>query len=158
MSDEAGTWLRYAEENLQSARLLLEHGLLNPCLQNAQQAVEKALKAILIARAVPLRRRHSIQELANLLAATGPPSGVTAEECNLLDAIYLPSKLSTGQRPSRFCTGRRGMSPMRTDRRESCCAGKTIDAHSIKQLCYEEGAKALQHREQIALLFQCRSA
>jgi hypothetical protein len=61
MSDEAGTWLRYAEENLRSARLLLEHGLLNPCLQNAQQAVEKALKAILIARAIPLRRTHSIQ-------------------------------------------------------------------------------------------------
>jgi hypothetical protein len=43
MSDEAGTWLRYAEENLWSARLLLEHGLLNPCLQNAQQAVEKGV-------------------------------------------------------------------------------------------------------------------
>jgi HEPN domain-containing protein len=36
MSDESHTWLRYAEENLRSARLLLEHGLLNPCLQNAQ--------------------------------------------------------------------------------------------------------------------------
>jgi HEPN domain-containing protein len=96
MSDEAGTWLRYAEENLRSARLLLEHGLLNPCLQNAQQAVEKALKAILIARAIPLRRTHSIQELANLLATNGLPSGITAEECNLLDAIYLPSKYPLG--------------------------------------------------------------
>ncbi|HEY5869879.1 MAG TPA: HEPN domain-containing protein [Candidatus Tectomicrobia bacterium] len=96
MSDEAGTWLRYAEENLQSARLLLEHGLLNPCLQNAQQAVEKALKAILIARAIPLRRTHSIQELAHLLATNGLPSGITAEECNLLDAIYLPSKYPLG--------------------------------------------------------------
>ena len=53
MSDEARTWLRYAEENLRSARLLLDHGLLNPCLQNAQQAVEKSLKAVLIARAIP---------------------------------------------------------------------------------------------------------
>ena len=96
MSDEAGTWLRYAEENLRSARLLLEHGLLNPCLQNAQQAVEKALKAILIARSIPLRRTHSIQELANLLATNGLLSGVTAEECNLLDAIYLPSKYPLG--------------------------------------------------------------
>ena len=96
MSDEAGTWLRYAEENLWSARLLLEHGLLNPCLQNAQQAVEKALKAILIARAIPLRRTHSIQDLANLLATNGLPSGITAEECNLLDAIYLPSKYPLG--------------------------------------------------------------
>ena len=102
MSDDAGTWHRYAEENLRSARLLLEHGLLNPCLQNAQQAVEKALKATLIARAIPLRRTHSIQDLVNLLATNGLPSGITAEECNLLDAIYLPSKYPTGQRPSRF--------------------------------------------------------
>jgi HEPN domain-containing protein len=87
MSDEARTWLRYAEENLRSAQLLLDHGL-----QNAQQAVEKFLKAVLIARAIPLRRTHSIQELANLLAANGLPSSITAEECNLLDAIYLPSK------------------------------------------------------------------
>jgi HEPN domain-containing protein len=96
MSDEACIWLRYVEENLRSARLLLEHGLLNPCLQNAQQAVEKSLKAILTARAIPVRRTHSIQELANLLAANGLPSGVTAEECNLLDAIYLPSKYPLG--------------------------------------------------------------
>ena len=96
MSDEARTWLHYAEENLRSARLLLEHGLLNPCLQNAQQAVEKSLKAVLLARAIPLRRTHSIQDLANLLAANGLPSGVTAEECNLLDAIYLPSKYPLG--------------------------------------------------------------
>ena len=56
----------------------------------------KALKAILIARAIPLRRTHSIQDLANLLATNGLPSGVTAEECNLLDAIYLPSKYPLG--------------------------------------------------------------
>lgn len=96
MSDDAGSWLRYAEENLRSARLLLEHGLLNPCLQHAQQEVEKALKAILIARAIPVRRTHSIQDLVNLLATNGLPSGVTAEECNLLDAIYLPSKYPLG--------------------------------------------------------------
>jgi HEPN domain-containing protein len=96
MSDDAGSWLRYAEENLRSARLLLEHGLLNPCLQHAQQEVEKALKAILIARAIPVRRTHSIQALVNLLVTNGLPSGVTPEECNLLDAIYLPSKYPLG--------------------------------------------------------------
>ncbi len=91
MSDEARIWLRYAEGNPRSARLLL-----NPCLQNAQQAVGKSLKAVLIARAIPVRRTHSIQDLANLLAANGLPSGVTAEECHLLDAIYLPSKYPLG--------------------------------------------------------------
>ena len=74
MSDEAGTWLRYAEENLRSARLLLEHGLLNPCLQNAQQAVEKALKATLIARAIPVRGTHSIQDLVRRFPEKNLPS------------------------------------------------------------------------------------
>ena len=32
---------------------------------------------------------------------------------------------------------------MRADRREGCCAGETIGAHSVKQLCHEESAKAL---------------
>lgn len=56
MKDETRTWLGYAEENLQSARLLLENHLWNPCLQNAQQAVEKYLKALLNEYAIPLKR------------------------------------------------------------------------------------------------------
>jgi HEPN domain-containing protein len=96
MSAEALIWLRYAAENLRSAPLLLAHGLWNPCLQNAQQAVEKSLKAVLIARALPLRRTHSIQDLANILAAHGLPIGITAEEGDLLDAIYLPSRYPLG--------------------------------------------------------------
>lgn len=39
MNDETRLWLSYAEENLQSAELLLESRLWNPCLQNAQRAV-----------------------------------------------------------------------------------------------------------------------
>ncbi len=48
MNGETQLWSRYAEENLRSAEILLESGLFNPCLQNAQQAVEKFLKALLI--------------------------------------------------------------------------------------------------------------
>jgi HEPN domain-containing protein len=58
--------------------------------------MEKSLQAVLIARAIPVRRTHSIQEITNLLAANGLPSGATAEECNLLEAIYLPSKYPLG--------------------------------------------------------------
>jgi len=43
MKDETSTWLSYADENLDVAELALEHGHLNFCLQNAQQAVEKYL-------------------------------------------------------------------------------------------------------------------
>jgi HEPN domain-containing protein len=41
MSDEPAVWIRYAAENRQAAALCLESRLFNPCLQNAQQAVEK---------------------------------------------------------------------------------------------------------------------
>ena len=41
MKDETKKWLEYADENLRSARLLIDNELFNPCLQNVQQAVEK---------------------------------------------------------------------------------------------------------------------
>lgn len=40
MNDESRLWLQYAEENRRVAVLCFENGLFNPCLQNAQQAVE----------------------------------------------------------------------------------------------------------------------
>ena len=96
MKDETSKWLRYAEENLQSARLLLEHSLLNPCLQNAQQAVEKLLKALLIESSIPLQRIHSINMLMGILAERGIATNLTEAECDLLDAIYVPSKYPLG--------------------------------------------------------------
>jgi hypothetical protein len=36
MNDEAAAWLRYAEENRQTAELCLGNGLFNPTIQNAQ--------------------------------------------------------------------------------------------------------------------------
>lgn len=102
MNDETRLWLGYAEENLQSAELLLANQLWNPCLQNAQQSVEKFLKALLIAYAIPLKRTHSINELARLLAARGIESDLTEDQCDLLDSIYLPAKYPLGSALPRF--------------------------------------------------------
>ena len=48
MKDETRTWLSYADENLDVAELALKHGHLNSSLQNAQQAVEKYLRAVIV--------------------------------------------------------------------------------------------------------------
>jgi HEPN domain-containing protein len=53
MSAEAHLWLAYAVENRQVAALSRDGGPFNPSLQNAQQAVEKALKAMGILHGVP---------------------------------------------------------------------------------------------------------
>lgn len=96
MKDETKKWLGYAEENLRSAKVLLDSELFNPCLQNAQQAVEKMLKAVLVESATKLKKTHSINELVIILAKKGLDVDITEDECDLLDSIYLPSKYPIG--------------------------------------------------------------
>ncbi len=92
MKDETHTWLSYADENLDVAELSLAHGHLNACLQNAQQAVEKYLKAMIVEYNLEFRRTHSIRELLGLLAARGVVLSVSEDEMDLMDSIYVPSK------------------------------------------------------------------
>jgi HEPN domain-containing protein len=92
MSDEALVWLQYACENLQVAEMTLRAELLNPCLQNAQQAIEKALKALLVSRSAPIKRTHSIRDLNHDLRLAEFETGMTEEDCELLDSIYVSSK------------------------------------------------------------------
>jgi len=92
MKEETKKWLDYADENLHSAKILLESDLYNPCLQNVQQAVEKMLKTLLIESAIRIKKTHHINELTRILADNGLKVNITEEECDLLDSIYLPSK------------------------------------------------------------------
>ncbi|ABQ24798.1 HEPN domain-containing protein [Geotalea uraniireducens] len=92
MKKDTELWLQYADENLKSAEVLLESDLYNSSLQNAQQSVEKYLKAVLIEKAAGLTRTHSIRELAGLLAGLGVHLSMTDDDIDLLDSIYLPSK------------------------------------------------------------------
>ncbi|MEA3360488.1 MAG: HEPN domain-containing protein [Thermodesulfobacteriota bacterium] len=96
MRDETKTWLKYANENFQSAKVLLDSSLFNPCLQNIQQFIEKLLKALLIEFSMKFERTHSINELKNSLAAGGINIDMSKEESDLLDSIYLPSKYPLG--------------------------------------------------------------
>ena len=96
MKDETKKWLEYADENFRSARVLLDSELFNPCLQNVQQAVEKMLKALLVESAKKIKKTHSINELASILAENGLNVDITEDECDLLDSIYLPSKYPLG--------------------------------------------------------------
>jgi HEPN domain-containing protein len=96
MKNETLQWLKYAEENLKSARVLLDSKLYNPCLQNAQQAVEKMLKAVFVERAIKFKKTHSIGELTQLLSKNKIKTDLFAEDCELLDSVYLPSKYPLG--------------------------------------------------------------
>lgn len=96
MKDETKIWLNYSKENLESSEILLNNDLFNPCLQNLQQSVEKALKSIFVEKSIKLKKTHSISELKNVLIENGIEIEISEEECEFLDSIYLPSKYPMG--------------------------------------------------------------
>ena len=92
MKGETKIWIGYAHENLESARILLSNNLLNPCLQNVQQSVEKLLKALLVEFHGKLIKTHSIVKLRQMVELQGLNIDISEDDCDLLDTIYLPSK------------------------------------------------------------------
>lgn len=96
MKNDTQIWLSYAEDNLNSAKILYDNGLFNPCLQNVQQTVEKALKAMLTELEIPLIKTHNIAALRQILLINSIDVDLSIDECEFLDSIYLPSKYPVG--------------------------------------------------------------
>jgi len=96
MKEETKFWLKYSEENFDSAIILLKSKLFNPCLQNVQQTVEKALKAVLIDNDIKFKKTHDILELRTLLSKKNIDIDISDEDCDFLNSIYLPSKYPLG--------------------------------------------------------------
>jgi HEPN domain-containing protein len=63
---EALRWLAKADADVSGARTLLATGQSDLGAFHVQQAVEKALKALLVAAAQDVRRTHDIEQLATL--------------------------------------------------------------------------------------------
>lgn len=60
-------WLRKAENDLKASRILLQEELPDESAFHAQQAAEKALKALLVTLGVKPPRTHSIERLLSLM-------------------------------------------------------------------------------------------
>jgi len=77
-------WLRHAQSDLALARVAPPPGVLLEVLCfHAQQAAEKALKAVLIANSTPVPRTHSIRTLLDLLP-TSPSVPPRVQEAAIL--------------------------------------------------------------------------
>jgi len=94
---EGRRWLRQAEEDLdaarQSADLLGKHYL--ACFL-AQQAAEKALKAIFFARGAVAVRGHSVAELCTAAEPFDPPLAAMRPRLAKLDRYYIPTRYPNG--------------------------------------------------------------
>ncbi len=96
MKNETKIWLDYADDNLLSAQILMESHLYNPSLQNAQQAIEKLLKALIIECGLGLQRTHSIAVLTETLQNNRIELTLSEDDIDLIDSIYLTSKYPFG--------------------------------------------------------------
>lgn len=96
MKENTEKWLRFANENIMAARLLLAGKYYNTCLQNLQQTIEKAMKAIIVEHALFFKKSHSILKINKILEEAGIHIDLSDEDCNLLDSIYLPSRYPIG--------------------------------------------------------------
>jgi HEPN domain-containing protein len=96
MQKETENWLTYAAENLEAAKVLLDSELYNPCLHNIQQSIEKSLKSLFIENSIPFKKTHNIMELKTVLEKNDILTGLTKDECDFLDSIYLPTKYPVG--------------------------------------------------------------
>lgn len=72
VSPSARNWFKLAEEELKFADSLRQNQQVEPRFSayHAQQAAEKALKALLVARGVPFKKVHDLVALNRLLPAT----------------------------------------------------------------------------------------
>ena len=71
---EAALWLIKADEDIRVAGLTLaaDPPLVDPAAYHCQQAVEKTIKALLVAAAIKVPRTHDIEELADKAAPFYP--------------------------------------------------------------------------------------
>ena len=96
MKKETDLWVKYANENFKSAIVLLDSHLYNPSLQNAQQSIEKNLKALMIQNGLKFQKTHSISIIAAHLREHGISVNISDDEIDLIDSIYLSSKYPLG--------------------------------------------------------------
>jgi HEPN domain-containing protein len=103
--DRAREWVRFAEGDLRSARVLLREAVYNEVCFHSQQCVEKLLKAFLVSRGERTPRTHRLTDLLEALQGRDKQMEMLRDSCVVLDQYYLPSRYPDaviGSKPGGF--------------------------------------------------------
>ncbi len=88
MRKATAAWLAEAQEELEVARILLDHAKHRGACLHSQQCVEKGLKALILERGKRPPRTHDIVELLNQATAEGYVAGLSMEDAVFLGSVY----------------------------------------------------------------------
>lgn len=86
------TWLEFAEYDLKTAKWSLEGNLFTSTCYCSQQAAEKALKALTLAKGHFVPKIHSLDRLISELHKFQVGTAIIKEDALRLDAFYISSR------------------------------------------------------------------
>ena len=93
---EAERWLRSGHEDLEYARHAAASGFHAPACFHAQQAAEKAVKAVHYVRGARAVIGHSVRRLIETLKPRAPELDQLLDAARELDLLYLPARYPNG--------------------------------------------------------------
>jgi HEPN domain-containing protein len=93
---EAKRWFRQAKADLAVVKSLIQAGHYAPACFQAQQAGEKAVKAVLFSQGRRVVLGHSIRELVKLCEKYHPAFADITAAAGLLDQFYIPTRYPNG--------------------------------------------------------------
>ncbi|MGH7354557.1 MAG: HEPN domain-containing protein [Candidatus Rokuibacteriota bacterium] len=92
MNPLVSRWLRLANEDLRMAERALQDEIFRQVCFHAQQAVEKALKGLLVARVGTHIKGHSLEQLLLSDPGVGSELAMWRPALRKLDQFYLPTR------------------------------------------------------------------
>lgn len=84
-------WLKFCDEDLRAADATLKDNIFSAVCFHSQQAVEKAIKAIVLAKLGKVPRDHSVLRLAEM-SDDKELFELHKEELRFLDMFYVPTR------------------------------------------------------------------
>ena len=93
---EARQWLQAAREDLRFARFAADGGFFSQACFSAQQAAEKAVKAVHYAAGARAVLGHSVRGLIERLGQRVPGLDARIEQARELDLLYVPTRYPNG--------------------------------------------------------------
>ena len=88
----AEQWLKFVNDDLRSAEVLLREGIFNIVCFHSQQAAEKSLKAFLRHHNQNVPFIHILEELCKRCIKIDPSFSQFIDDCMALDIFYQPTR------------------------------------------------------------------
>jgi len=91
-AERAREWARFAEDDLRSAKVLLEEGIFNEVCFHSQQCAEKILKAFLVLNGAFVPKTHRLVDILGECIKANAELENVRHDCLVLDQFYIPTR------------------------------------------------------------------